>query len=116
MLSNSPSLNYLPSKGRMLHTMAMALVLVSSSQPLPIRQEDSGMNNLPKQGIKIDTLSHKIHTSTELLTPSNHDVPSATPITNIFCFLTVPLIDTVSLIAGLAPQPCQVLYNSRILK
>ena len=116
MLPNSSSLSHLPSKGRMLHTIVIALVLVSNSKLLPIRQEDSGMNNLPKQEIKIDTLSHKIHTSTELLTPSNHDVPSATPITNIFCFLTVPLIDTVSLIAGLAPQPCQVLYNSRILK
>ena len=116
MLSNSPSLNYLPSKGRMLHTMAIALVLVSSSQPLPIRQEDSGMNNLPKQEIKIDTLSHKIHTSTELHTPSNHGVRGATPISDIFCFLTVPVTDIVSLIAGLAPQPCQVLYNSRALK
>ena len=115
MLPNTPSLSYLLSKGRMLHTMAIVLVLAVSSRPLPIHQEGSGGSVLPKQEIKIDILSHKIHTSTELHTSSNHDAPSATPITSVFCFLTVPLIDTISLLTGLPPQPCQVLYKSRIL-
>ena len=91
-------------------------MLASNSMPLPTLQEDPGVNNLPKQEIKVDTLTHKIHTSKELLTPSNHGVRGATPISDIFCFLTVPVTDIVSLIAGLAPQPCQVLYNSRTLK
>ena len=100
----------------MLHTVVIALMLASNSMSLPTLQEDPGINNLPKQEIKVDTLSHKIHTSTELHTPSNHGVRGATPISDIFCFLTVPVTDIVSLIAGLAPQPCQVLYNSRALK
>ena len=89
-------------------------MLASNSMSLPTLQEDPGMNNLPKQEIQVDTLTHKIHTSNELLTPSNHGVIGATPISDIFCFLKVPIIDIVNLIAGLAPQPCEVLYNSRI--
>ena len=115
MLPNTHSLSHLLSKGRMLHTMAIVLVLAVSSLPLPVHQEGSGGSVLPKQEIKIDILSHKIHTSTELHTSSNHNAPSATPITSVFCFLTVPLIDTISLLTGLPPQPCQVLYKSRIL-
>ena len=100
----------------MVHTVIIILILAGNSMSLPTPQEHPGMDNPSKQEIQIDTLTHKIHTSNELLTPSNHGVRGATPISDIFCFLTVPITDIVSLIAGLAPQPCKVLYNSRTLK
>ena len=115
MLPNSHSLSYLLSKGRMLHTLAITLVLAVSSLPQPVIQEGSGGNIRPEQEIKVDTLSHEIHISTELHTSPSHDAPSATPVTSVFCFLTVPLFDTISLLTGLPPRPCQVLYKSRIL-
>ena len=101
--NNNDSLSYLLSKGRMLHTLAITLVLAVSSLPQPVIQEGSGGNIRPKQEIKVDTLSHEIHTSTELHTTSSHNAPNATPINSVFCFLTVP------------PQLCQLLYISRML-
>ena len=98
----------------MVHTVIIALILAGNSMSRPTPQEDPGTDNPLKQEIQVDTLTHKIHTSDELLTPSNHIEKGATPLSDIFCFLTVPITDIVNLIAGLAPQPCEVLYNSRI--
>ena len=98
----------------MVHTVIIALILAGNSMSLPTPREDPGLDNPSKQKIQVDTLTHKIHTSNELLTPSNHGEKGGTPISDIFCFLTVPITDIVNLIAGLAPQPCKVLYNSRI--
>jgi hypothetical protein len=99
----------------MIHTVIIALALTSSSVPLPTPQGGTGTNNTLKQEVYVDTLTHKVHTSDEFLTHSNHGEKEATPLTDIFCIITVPITDIINLIAGLAPQPCETLYTSRNL-
>ena len=98
-------------KVKMFHAVIIALVLASSSVPLPTQHGGAGSIAL-KQEIHDDTLTHKVHTSDEFLTPSNYGERTATPLTDIFCIITVPITDIINLIAGLAPQPCETLYQS----
>ena len=103
MLLNTHSLSHLLPSGRTLSILAITLVLTVNSLPHPAVREGSGGIIRPRQEIKLDTLSHAIHISTELHTTSSHNAPNATPVNSVFCFLTVP------------PQLCQLLYISRML-
>ena len=87
----------------MLPILAIIMVLTVNSQPHPVALEGPGGIARPRQEIKLDILSHTIHTSTELHTTSHHNAPDAAPINNVLCFLTVP------------PQLCRLLYISRML-
>ena len=98
-------------KVKMFHAVIITLVLTRRSVPLPTPQGGAGSIAL-KQEIHDDTLTHKMHTSDEFLIPSNHGERTATPLTDIFCIITVPITDIINLIAGLAPQPCETLYQS----
>ena len=97
----------------MIHAVIIALALTGNSAPLPTPQGGTGTNNTLKQEVSIDTLTHKVHTSDEFLTLSDHGEKGATPLTDIFCIITVPITDIINLIAGLSPRPCESLYNSR---
>ena len=96
----------------MLLAVIIILALTSTIVPLPIPQGGTDADNAIKPEIIIDTLTHKVYTSDEFLTPSNHGERTATPLTDIFCIITVPITDIINLIAGLAPQPCETLYQS----
>ena len=112
---NNDSRDHPLTKSRMFHTLAITLMLSVSSLPQPVTQKAPGGNLHSEQDIMIDTLSHEIHISNELHTSPSHDAPSTTSATGVFCFLTVPLLDTISLLTGLPPRPCQVLYKGRTL-